>query len=128
VVDAEQLIGLHGAHAEVDFVNPLAEALRHLHVLDVVGLVRRVHHRGYVVDVPLLRHAGVHANVALAKRIDLECHLEFARGRKVLYRYLVMINYCLDGVFVQICLEVEVFELLLSLRHASVDLLHVASR
>lgn len=84
VVDTEQLIGLQGTHVEVDLLYPLAKPLHNLHVLNVVSLIGREHHRWHVVYVSLLCDASVHTNVALAKRVHLELNLEFACSRNIL--------------------------------------------
>lgn len=68
VVDLEKLVTLHKGLVEGDLlkgkilVHPTADT----ELLNVVVLIRCVHHRWDVVHVPLLSHAGVHSQVGIA--------------------------------------------------------------
>ena len=68
VIDLEKLVTLHEGLIEGDLlkgevlVHPSADA----ELLDVVVLIRCIHHRWDVVHIPLLSHAGVHSQVGIA--------------------------------------------------------------
>ena len=64
--------------------NLLRHARFQLHLLDVVVLIGRVHHRRHVVHVSLLSHTRVHSDVTFTQRVHLEGYLQSLVSRQVL--------------------------------------------
>ena len=70
----EQLVRLQALHLELALFEwyLLSHPLSKSHLLDIVILIRSVHHHGYIVPILLLGDASVDSQVAIAEGVNLE--------------------------------------------------------
>jgi hypothetical protein len=99
VVDLEQFVALQVLLLKLDLFkgNVLIHAGFDPHILNVVVLVRSVHHRRHVVHIALLSDAGVHPQVNVTEGINLARQLELSIGCELLMHGVMMISEFLQS-------------------------------